>query len=61
MKKMGFNIEYSDDGTVRATLDLRGEELIPCNETRTLRERQIETQQPQMQQEGKKETEAVSS
>ncbi len=61
MKKMGFNIEYSDDGTVRATLDLRGEELIPCNETRTVRERQIDTQQPRMQQEDQKETEAVSS
>jgi acetyltransferase len=27
MKKMGFQVEYLDEGTVKATLDLKGEEL----------------------------------
>jgi len=27
MKKMGFTIEYLDDGTVKATINLREEEL----------------------------------
>jgi len=33
MKKMGFSVEYLDDGTSRATLDLKEEEKIVCPET----------------------------
>jgi len=32
MKKMGFSVEYLDDGTSRATLDLKEEEKIVCPE-----------------------------
>jgi RimJ/RimL family protein N-acetyltransferase len=30
MKKMGFEIKHTADGTVEATLNLREEEEIPC-------------------------------
>jgi hypothetical protein len=33
MKKMGFSVEYLDDGTARATLDLAEEEKQGCPET----------------------------
>jgi acetyltransferase len=33
MKKMGFSVEYLDDGTARATLDLGEEERLECSET----------------------------
>jgi hypothetical protein len=33
MKKMGFSVEYLDDGTARATLDLGEEEKLECSET----------------------------
>jgi hypothetical protein len=32
MKKMGFTIEYLDDGTAKATLDLVEEEKLECPE-----------------------------
>lgn len=31
MKKMGFQVEYLDEGTVKATLDLKEEELAGRN------------------------------
>jgi acetyltransferase len=51
MKKMGFTIKYSDDGTVAATLDLREEEIRPCAETDLSKESQVKTEQPQAEQE----------
>jgi acetyltransferase len=33
MKKMGFSVEYLDDGTAKATLDLGEEEKLECPET----------------------------
>jgi acetyltransferase len=43
MKKMGFKTEYADDGTVRATLSLREEE-VPCPESQTPEKIQQESQ-----------------
>jgi acetyltransferase len=51
MKKMGFTTEYSDDGTVRATLNLRGEEEVPCSKSQT----------PEKAQQEPKETETASA
>jgi hypothetical protein len=33
MKKMGFSVEYLDDGTAKANLDLGEEEKLECPET----------------------------
>jgi acetyltransferase len=44
MKKMGFTTEYADDGTVRATLNLREEEQIPCLDNQTTEKTQQESQ-----------------
>jgi acetyltransferase len=44
MKKMGFTIEYPDDGTAKATLNLREEEEAQCIETKKTEETQIQTQ-----------------
>ncbi len=51
LKKMGFTIKYSDDGTTGATLDLRGEEMQPCAETDASKESQVKTEQLQTEQE----------
>jgi acetyltransferase len=45
MKKMGFTTAYADDGTVRATLNLREEEEFPCPDTQTAERVQQEPQQ----------------
>jgi acetyltransferase len=50
MKKMGFTVEYSDDGTAVATLDLREEEIPPCAETDVSKESQVKTEQLQTEQ-----------
>ena len=44
MKKMGFTVEYQDDGTAKATLNLREEEEAQCIETKKTEETQIQTQ-----------------
>jgi hypothetical protein len=49
MKKMGFTTEYANDGTVKATLNLREEEQIPCSEGQTIEKAQQESQQTQRQ------------
>jgi acetyltransferase len=51
MKKMGFTIKYSDDGTAAATLDLREEEMRPCAETDVSKESRVKTEQLQTEQE----------
>jgi hypothetical protein len=50
MKKMGFTVKYSDDGTAAATLDLREEEMRPCAETELSKESQVKTEQLQTEQ-----------
>jgi hypothetical protein len=61
MKKMGFSVKYLDDGTARATLDLREEEKVcpdiakpeelstnvPEQVTRQIVEQTSQTQKPQ--------------
>ena len=59
MKKMGFTTEYSDDGTVKAILNLREEELASCIEPRIAEEPQLKTKQPQTEQKDLKEAEAL--
>jgi hypothetical protein len=57
MKKMGFTIEYLDDGTARATLNLKEEEEAQCREIQA-----TEKAQPQPQTtSGQKETEAIKT
>jgi hypothetical protein len=50
MKKMGFTVKFSDDGTAVATLDLREEEIRPCVETDVPRESQVKTEELQTEQ-----------
>jgi hypothetical protein len=45
MKKMGFTTEYADDGTVKATLNLREEEQGPCSEGQTVEKAQQQSQE----------------
>jgi len=46
MKKMGFTIKYLDDGTVKATLNLKEEELgIQCAEQKSTEETQSQASQ----------------
>jgi acetyltransferase len=59
MKKMGFNIEYLNDGTAKAILNLREEELASCVEPRIAEEPQLETKQLQAEKKEKKEAEVV--
>ena len=48
MKKMGFAIEYSEDGTVNGTLSLKEEEFqSPCEEPKKAEEPKVETRTPQ--------------
>jgi len=50
MKKMGFAIEYSKDGTVRGTLSLKEEEFqSPCEEPKIAEEPRVETKSPQVE------------
>ncbi|MGC9345444.1 MAG: acetate--CoA ligase alpha subunit [Candidatus Bathyarchaeales archaeon] len=60
MKKMGFNIEYLDDGTVKATLNLKEEELgvHPVVE-KSVEEKQIEEKEVEEKQVEEKEVEAI--
>ncbi len=60
MKKMGFNIEYLDDGTVKATLNLKEEELgvHPIIE-KSLEEKQIEEKEAEEKRVEEKEVEAI--
>ena len=44
-KKMGFNIEYLSDGTVKATLNLKNEEIDPRCPVTNLPERQEQQKQ----------------
>jgi len=44
MKKMGFEIKYTADNTVEATLDLREEEEVPCKEKLPVEKAANETQ-----------------
>jgi acetyltransferase len=50
MKKMGFTIKYSDDGTAAATLDLREEEMPPCAEKDVSKKSQVKMEQLQTEQ-----------
>jgi acetyltransferase len=50
MKKMGFTIKYSGDGTTMATLDLREEENVRCAEPEVSKESQLRTEQPHTEQ-----------
>jgi len=48
MKKMGFAIEYSEDGTVNGTLSLKEEEFqSPCEEPKKAEDPKVETRTPQ--------------
>jgi len=60
MKKMGFNIEYLDDGTVKATLNLKEEELgvHPIIE-KIVEEKQIEEKEIEEKRVEEKEVEAI--
>jgi acetyltransferase len=50
MKKMGFAIEYSEDGTVNGTLSLKEEEFqSPCEEPKKAEEPKVETKTPQVE------------
>jgi acetyltransferase len=49
MKKMGFTTQYAEDGTVRATLNLREEEEAPCSDAQTARTAQQELQETSRQ------------
>ena len=50
MKKMGFAIEYSEDGTVNGTLSLKEEEFqSPCGEPKKAEEPKVETKSPQVE------------
>jgi acetyltransferase len=50
MKKMGFAIEYSEDGTVRGKLSLKEEESqSPCEEPKIAEEPKVETKSPQVE------------
>jgi len=55
MKKMGFTIEYSSEGTVRATLNLKEEEEVQCSDSQAAEKAQIRAQTPLE----KKEAEAI--
>jgi len=57
MKKMGFMTEYSNDCTVRATLNLREEEEVPCPDTQTAESAQQEPQETPKQ----KQTQRISA
>jgi acetyltransferase len=60
MKKMGFAIKYMDDGTVRGTLNLTEEELVPpCSEPKTAE--QLETQAQPTQEEHNRGREAEAT
>jgi RimJ/RimL family protein N-acetyltransferase len=59
MKKMGFVTEYLNDGTVKAILNLREEELASCIEPGIAEEPQLETKQLQAEKKEKKEAEVV--
>jgi acetyltransferase len=50
MKKMGFTVKFSDDGTALATLDLREEEIRSCAETDVPKESQVKTEELQTEQ-----------
>ena len=50
MKKMGFTVKYSDDGTAVPTLDLREEEIPPRTETDLSKESQVRMEQLQTEQ-----------
>jgi acetyltransferase len=50
MKKMGFTVKYSDDGTAVATLDLREEEIPSCAEIGVSKESQVKTEHLQTEQ-----------
>jgi hypothetical protein len=50
MKKMGFTVKYSDDGTAVPTLDLREEEIPLCAETEVSKESQVKMEQLQTEQ-----------
>jgi acetyltransferase len=71
-KKMGFNIEYLSDGTVKASLDLKGEDIdfrcttklqLPEPPTETKEEKKAEGEMPTVETEGstKKGREASSA
>jgi len=57
MKKMGFTTAYAGDGTVRATLNLREEEEVPCLDTQTAEGAEKELQQTPKQ----KQTEKINA
>jgi hypothetical protein len=61
MKKMGFVIEYLDDGTAKATLDLREEELASCPERKDNEETSIQEYQPRAEQKDTKSEEAAKA
>jgi hypothetical protein len=37
-RKMGFELKYMEDGTVKGILNLKEEESPPCQETKSLQE-----------------------
>ena len=58
MKKMGFKVEYQNDGTAKAILSLVEEE-VPCVEPSVAEEPQLQKEQVQSEQEETRETEVV--
>ncbi|MGB8779748.1 MAG: GNAT family N-acetyltransferase [Candidatus Bathyarchaeia archaeon] len=54
MKKMGFTTEYAGDGTVKATVNLREEEQVPCSESQTAEKAQQESQEPLRQEQAER-------
>ncbi len=58
MKKMGFKVEYQNDGTAKAILSLVEEE-VPCVEPSVAEEPQLGKEQVQSEQEERRETEVV--
>jgi len=59
MRKMGFAINYSEDGTVRGTLSLREEGQCPTSETIVNTEPRIDSEQSPMEQKNQKEPETL--
>ena len=58
LKKMGFNVKYLEDDTVKGTLNLKEEELgVPCAEPKSTEEPQ--TQPTQIEQKERKESETI--
>lgn len=49
MKKMGFTINYLEDGTARGTLNLKEEELMKCPEPRMAGQPQASIETPDEQ------------